>query len=459
MPTEFRFPDPGEGVHEAEIIEVLVSEGDKVEEGQSVAEIESDKATIEIPAPVTGTVKEIRIKPGDVVKVGDVLMVFIEEGESDETGDGVQEEKAPEETPQEEAPAESEKKDREKERKKTEEEKKPKAAETAQIEPKKVEEDKKPKKVKGPVPATPSTRRLARELDVDLSEIEGSGPGGRVTPEDVKAHTEELKKAPEPEKKPKREKEAPSQAAPQLPDFSHWGAVERVALRSIRRATAKRMAQAWENIPHVSHQDVADITELEAFRRENKADVESSGAAALTLTVFALKAAVAALKEHPRFNASLDLEAGEIVLKKYYHIGVAVDTERGLLVPVIRDVDCKSITDLAKELPELAERTRQGETDLQEMTGGTFTITNVGSLGGTGFSPIINFPQVAILGLARARLQPVIEGDLDEFNVVPRLLLPLCMAFDHRVVDGADAARFLREIIVLLENPRRLMMT
>jgi len=471
MPTEFKLPDPGEGIHEAEVIEVLVSEGDKVEEGQSVAVIETDKANTEIPAPVTGTVKEIRIKAGDVVEVGEVLMVFLEEGEGEEapaeekeeTGKATdrKEQKEPKEgqaeakeekgsegreKPETEAP-ESQKEDRQAAKESEAGEKEEKA-----------EREKKRAGGKKPVPATPSTRRLARELNVDLSEVEPSGPGGRVMVEDVKAHAEKQKQAPDAGKKPKKEEPTPGKAAAELPDFSRWGPVERIPFRSIRRTTAKRMTRSWETIPHVSHQDIADITELEAFRQENKTEAEAAGGA-LTLTVFALKAAVAALKVHPRFNASLDLETSEIVLKKYYHIGVAVDTDHGLLVPVIRDVDCKSITDLTRELPEAAERTRRGKTELEEMTGGTFTITNVGPLGGTGFSPIINYPQVAILGLARARLQPVIQGNREDFRVTARLMLPLCMAFDHRVVDGADAARFLGEIVALLENPRKLMMT
>jgi pyruvate dehydrogenase E2 component (dihydrolipoamide acetyltransferase) len=452
MPTAFKLPDPGEGIHEAEVINVLVSEGDKVEEGQSIAEVETDKAATEIPAPVTGMVKEIRIKAGDVVEVGDVLMVFLEEGESEEAEVPAKEDKEPGDADEAETKPEPE----EERKEKREAEPEPEAeAEGGREE---VEEREKPAERKRPVPATPSTRRLARELGVDLSAVEASGPGGRVMPEDVKAYAEKRKEPPEPEEKPKKEKAVPPKAVPRLPDFSQWGPVERIPFRSVRRTTAKRMTLSWENIPHVVHQDIADITELEAFRRENKAEIEASGGA-LTMTVFALKAAVAALKAHPRFNASLDTEAEEIVLKKYYHIGVAVDTDRGLLVPVVHDVDCKSIMDLAKELPELAERTRQGKTELEEMTGGTFTITNVGPLGGTGFSPMINFPQAAILGLARARLQPVVQGDTDQFKIAARLMLPLCMAFDHRMVDGADAARFLSEVISLLENPKRLMMT
>jgi pyruvate dehydrogenase E2 component (dihydrolipoamide acetyltransferase) len=217
------------------------------------------------------------------------------------------------------------------------------------------------------------------------------------------------------------------------------------------------MTLAWSQIPHVTHEDVADVSELEVFRRKHQSEIETQGGK-LTLTMFILKAAVAALKEHPRFNASLDVKKGEIILKNYYHIGVAVDTERGLIVPVVRDVDRKSITELALELYELAERTREGEVERQELAGGTFTITNVGPLGGTGFTPIVNYPQVAILGVAQARLQPVIQGDLDNCQVVPRLMLPLCVGFDHRIADGADAARFLNVIIEVLESPEKLMM-
>jgi pyruvate dehydrogenase E2 component (dihydrolipoamide acetyltransferase) len=202
---------------------------------------------------------------------------------------------------------------------------------------------------------------------------------------------------------------------------------------------------------------VADVTELEEFRRKHQDEIEAEGGK-LTLTMFILKAAVAALKEHPRFNASLDVDKGEIILKNYYHIGVAVATERGLIVPVVRDVDRKSITELALELSDLAERTREGNVEREELSGGAFTITNVGPLGGTGFTPIVNYPQVAILGLAQARLQPVVQGDLDNYQVVPRLMLPLCLGFDHRIADGADAAHFINAIIEALESPEKLMM-
>ena len=429
MPREFKMPDPGEGIHEAEIVEVLVSEGDQVEDGQSILVVETDKAATEIPSPVDGVVLSIPVKVGDVVKVGQVLMTFLEEGEEAEA---IQEERA--------AKQEKERREGKKE---------------TRAEPEEGEEE--------PVPAAPSTRRLARELGVDLRKVTPSGPQGQVTAEDVRAHSEAKPERRPPEKPPAEEagkKEVSRLVQVQvssLPDFSRWGPVEKKPLRSIRRATANRMALAWSQIPHVTHEDVADVTELEEFRRKHQDEIEAEGGK-LTLTMFILKAAVAALKEHPRFNASLDVEKGEIILKNYYHIGVAVATERGLIVPVVRDVDRKSITELALELSELAERTREGNVEREDLAGGTFTITNVGPLGGTSLSPIVNYPQVAILGLAQARLQPVVHGDLDNYQVVARLMLPLCLGFDHRIADGADAAHFINAIIEALESPDKLMM-
>ncbi len=457
MSMELKLPDPGEGIHEAEIVEVLVSEGDTVEEDQAVLTIETDKATTEVPSPVDGTVKEIRVKAGDTVEVGDVLMVF-DTDETEEKEAASEEEGKPEK--KEEAAGEKE----------SEAEEKP----SAEKEKKKAGPAEKPTKGEaepkrdGPVPATPSTRRLARELGVDLHEVPPTGPEGRVTAEDVRAFAEgkepEKEKAAEPseEKAAPEEKREPEKApappeSPELPDFTQWGPVERMPLRSIRKATARQMARAWREIPHVSHQDQADITDLEAFRKKHREEIEDQGGA-LTITVFAMKAAVAALKAQPRFNASLDMAAGEIILKRHYHIGVAVDTERGLIVPVIRDVDRKNIVELSQELKETAERVRNGEIDREDVTGGTFTITNIGSLGGTAFTPIINHPQTAILGLAQARTQPVFREGLEKQEVVPRLILPMLVAFDHRVADGADAARFLNVILQAFEDPERLMM-
>lgn len=233
--------------------------------------------------------------------------------------------------------------------------------------------------------------------------------------------------------------------------------MQRQPLRSIRRAIAKQMAISWSQIPHVSHHDEVDVTELEALRRRRAPEIEAQGGK-LTLTVFAIKAAVAALKKHPFFNASIDVQAEEIILKRYYNVGVATDTEKGLVVPVLQDVDRKNVTEIAVELTALVQRTREGKASVDDMRGGTFTITNVGAIGGTGFSPIINHPEAAILGMGMARLQPKVIGDIESYEIIPRLMMPLVIAFDHRVVDGAEAARFLRMVMALLEDPEKLMM-
>lgn len=474
MPLEFKLPDLGEGIHEGEIVEVLVSVGDPVEDGTLVLLVETDKATTEVPSPVAGVVKEIRVKPGDVVKVGQVMMVFDQADESVEPKEKPSKEDK-KEPPQEGARGETpSRKDRGREEKEREEDRaaEKEKGEAAEEEPseavkrerqKKTESSEKPSQ-EGPVPAAPSTRRLARELGVDLSQVKASGPGGRVMPEDVKAFAEKGKEVEE-------EKEAPSEARKVSPEEKEAAegdeerkkpsmeeeAVERVALRSIRKATARRMALAWSEIPHVTHQDAADITELEAFRQKYKEKIQSQGGA-LSLTVFVLKAVVAALKAFPGFNATIDMESEEILLKKYYHMGVATDTDRGLIVPVLRNVDRKSVTQLALELPQLVQRTREGKIDREDLADGTFTITNIGALGGRAFTPIVNHPQTAILGLAQGRLEPVVRGDLNSYKVVPRLMLPLILGFDHRVVDGADAARFMNTVKEALQDPENLLM-
>lgn len=450
MAQAFRLPDLGEGIHEGEITSVLVSVGDRVSEGQPILEVETDKANVEIPSPFAGTVREVKVKPSDVVKVGAILMVFgdAETAELAVSSGARRKDGAAGEVSVGEGPGAA---------------RGPAPGLT-------------PKREGEPVPASPATRRLARELGVDLRQVPGTGPVGLVTAEDVRAFAagkaqraeaptpspaevpaEQPADIPGPEPSPVEASPTPNGAvtAPPLPDFGRWGSVERVPLRSVRRATAAHMALAWSQIPHVNHQEAVDITKLEAFRRQHVEEIEPLGGK-LTMTVFVLKAAVAALKAFPRFNSSLDVEAQEIVLKHYYHVGVAVDTERGLLVPVVRDVNQKSVTELAVELRKLAERARAGDTPLEEMQGGTFTITNIGALGGTGFAPIINYPQVAILGMGRAQLQPMVMGDEKEYEIVPRLMLPLILAFDHRVLDGADAARFVRRIKESLEDPDHL---
>ena len=426
MANAFKLPDLGEGIHEGEVLAVLVSVGDKVKEGDPILEVETDKAAVEIPSPYTGTVSEIMVKPGDTVKVGDILITF---------GDGevIKEEKKKAEEPSVKKAEKKEEKEGEKEP---------------------------PRKAAGPVPASPATRRLARELGVDLQEVPPTGPGGLVTAEDVRAFAEkgEKKEAAAEAREVKVETPSAEVKIPALPDFSKWGPVERVPLRSVRKATAKQMTIAWSQIPHVHNQDWVDTTKLEAFRKRHKAEIESKGGK-LTLTVFALKAAATALKTYPNFNASIDTASGDIIIKNYFHLGVAVNTENGLIVPVIRDVDRKSITDLAIELNDLVTRTRERKATLEEMQGGTFTITNVGPMGGGFFAPIINYPQVAILGMGTASMQPVVREDGDNgHKIVPRLMMPVVLCIDHRVLDGADAIRFLKVIIDALEDPDELLM-
>lgn len=461
MARTFELPDPGEGVHEAEVVEVHVAPDDRVSESDILLEVETDKAVVEIPAPFSGRIVELLVEKGDDVRVGEGILTWEPgNGDAEASEDGAEEE---------EAAAESERGESERENGREQEEER---------EGESREERRKAPSDSRPVPAAPATRRLARELGVELERVEGSGPEGRVTDKDVRRAADGEEKAPaekeeepvrgeEPEKEdgaPEEEKEPeegekPSDEEPRpgpkgVPDYGdpgEWGPLERQPLRSVRRTTARRMADAWRRIPHVTHVDHADITELEAFRKEHDQAMEGVD---LSLTVFLLKALVATLKEFPRFNARLDEDAGEIVVLGYHHIGVAVDSERGLLVPVLRDVDARSLAELAKELEELARATRNREISRDQMRGGSFTLTNPGPLGGDFFTPIINPPQVAILGLGRAALRPVVrQGEGEEPVVEPRLLLPLCLAFDHRVNDGADAARFTGRLVELLEDP------
>jgi len=460
-----QFQDPGEGIHEAEVVDVLVSVGDTVDEGQNVLVVETDKADFEVHAPFGGTVQEIHVSEGDVIRVGDTLATLgdgasdasdADEGDASDADEG----DASDADEGDGAPAEeasgadgSEESDEAQERPR-----KPRDAKDDGS--RKRRGDGAPDWDEGPIPAAPATRRVARELGVELGEVAPSGEGGRVLTEDVRAHAAGGADRETAERKGREAESADSEggkaltreeapAAEPLPDFERFGPVERRPLRSVRRTIARRMARSWREIPHVTHNDLADVTELEAFRRRHAASVAERGGK-LTLTVFVMKALAGVLSEHPRFNASLDTEAEELVLKRHCHLGVAFDTERGLLVPVVRDVDRKSLTDLAVELRELGERTRAGELSREDMQGGTFTLSNVGPLGGTYFTPIINHPEVAILGLGRATLQPVVRGTLDAPQIEPRLQLPLSLGFDHRVNDGADAARLTNDLVRVL---------
>jgi pyruvate dehydrogenase E2 component (dihydrolipoamide acetyltransferase) len=431
MARSFLLPDLGEGLTEAEIRRVLVREGDLVREDAPLLEVETDKATVEIPSPMGGRVDKIHVQPGDTVKVGQVLITFAD-GTAAPPPPAVPR-VAPPMVALEPAPSPA------------------------------PPLDASPARRDGPVPATPATRRLARELGVDLRTVAASGPGGRVTDDDVRTAAG-TRPAAAPESAPGGARAAgPMPAArplarvgvqpPPLPRFEQWGPVERQPLSHLRRTIAERMTLAATLIPHVTHLDRADITDLDALIRRNL-DAGRARGVTLTLTSFLLKAAALALGEHPQFNASLDAEAGELIVKRYVHLGVAVAAERGLIVPVIRDVDRKPLLEVQRELGALAQRVREGKATLEDLRGGTFTITNIGALGGTGAIPIINYPEVAILGVARAREEPVVRDGA----IVPRLLLPISLTFDHRVADGADGARFASAIVRRLEHPDELLL-
>jgi pyruvate dehydrogenase E2 component (dihydrolipoamide acetyltransferase) len=441
MPIEIKLPELGENLSGGDVLDVKVKAGDSVTAGQTLLEVEAEKSTVEVPAPIAGKIAQLMIKKGQSIKVGETLFLMDEAGGS--AAKGPAKESAPAAKPEAAAPA-----------KPTEEKPAKSAVEAA---PAVKQQEKAPEATNNHVapppvanrlvdgkvvPAGPATRRLARELGIDLALVTSTGTHGRVTQDDVKNFVKELASG---SRGPGR-----AAAAPTLPDFSKWGAVERQPLEGVRKRTAEQMALAWSLIPHVTQNDLADITELEAFRKQQ----DTNKAIRLTVTAFAMKAAAVALQQFPQFNSSLDLAGNQLIRKRYYHIGVAVDTERGLLVPVFRDVDKKSVHELAQELSVVADKARQKKIGLEDMRGGTFTITNLGGIGGTSFTPIVNWPEVAILGISRGRLQPVYRDG----QLVPRLMLPLSLSYDHRVIDGADAARFTRRIAEMLENPLLMLL-
>jgi pyruvate dehydrogenase E2 component (dihydrolipoamide acetyltransferase) len=442
---EFKLPELGENISQGDLVRLMIAPGAKVSEGQPIMELETDKAVVEVPSSVSGVVKEVKVKEGEKIKVGQVI--FTLEGGAPATqaarprstpvehvsgqhgarlafqaairAEGKTEEQAlPPDQPQHTVPSFSM---------------------PAQL-----------GKVAGteqrqPVPAAPHVRRLAREVGVDIYEVKGTGPGGRISEDDVKAHAKALLSGVASAAATPR---AGHFAQPHLPDFAKWGKIERVSMRGVRRKTAEHLAEAWNTIPHVTQHDRADITELEQLRARFAPKAEEAGGK-MTVTAIALKVCAAALKVFPQFNASIDIEKEEIVYKQYIHIGVAADTDRGLLVPVIRDVEKKNIVELAVELSQLSKKAREKKLTSADMEGGTFTITNLGGIGGAGFTPIVNFPEVAILGLSRSRIEPEwINGKFE-----PRLILPLSLSYDHRLIDGADAARFLRWISEAFEQP------
>jgi pyruvate dehydrogenase E2 component (dihydrolipoamide acetyltransferase) len=442
--TEFKLPELGENISQGDLVRLMISPGTKVSEGQPVMELETDKAVIEVPSSISGVVKEVRVKQGEKITVGQVIFTL--------EGAAAPQAERPRHAPVEhvsgqqgarlafQAAIQAEGK--------TEEQALPpdqpqpilpSFAMPAQLE--KVAGTERG----GPIPAAPHVRRLAREIGIDIHEVKGTGPGGRISEDDVKAHSKALLASVAAAAQAPR---GPQFAQPELPDFTKWGKVERVSIRGVRRKTAEHLWQAWTTVPHVTQNDKADITELEQLRARFAPKAQEAGGK-MTVTAIALKVCSSALKIFPQFNASIDLAKDEIVYKQYINIGVAVDTDRGLLVPVIRDVDKKNIVELATELTQLSKKAREKKLTLAEMEGGTFTITNLGGIGGTGFSPIVNYPEVAILGLSRSSTEPVwLNGKFE-----PRLVLPLSLSYDHRLIDGADAARFLRWIAEAFEQP------
>ncbi len=438
--TEFKLPELGENIHQGDLVRLMISPGAIISEGQPVMELETDKAVVEVPSPVSGMVKDVLVAQGDKIKVGQVVFT-LEPGATSQPH--AQQPSRADESHQHEQQAfqaaiQSEGR--------TEEEAlppdQPRTAPVATFSMPLDLDRAAGVEHRGPVPAAPHVRRLARELGVDIHNVPGTGPGGRISEDDVKAYTKTLLAS------GTGTAAATHLKQPALPDFSKWGKIERVSMRGVRRKTAEHMWEAWNAIPHVTQNDKADITELEQLRtRFGPKAVEAGGK--MTVTAIALKVCASALKIFPQFNASIDMEKEEIVYKQFINIGVAVDTDRGLLVPVIRDVDKKNIVELAAELTQLSKKARDKKLAPTDMEGGTFTITNLGGIGGTGFSPIVNYPEVAILGLSRSSLEPVwMNGKFE-----PRMVIPLSLSYDHRLIDGADAARFLRWIAEAFEQP------
>ncbi len=442
---EFKLPELGENISQGDLVRLMVSAGTKVSEGQPVMELETDKAVVEVPSSVTGMVKDVKVKEGEKIKVGQVI--FTLEGAAAAVAPA-RPRNAPVEHVSGQHGARLAFQAAIRAEGKTEEQALP--PDQPQQVPAQFSMPAQLGKVAGTehrqaIPAAPHVRRLARELGVDIYEVKGSGPGGRISEENVKAYAKSLLSAATSAAATPR---AGHFAQPQLPDFGKWGDIERVSMRGVRRKTAEHLAEAWNTIPHVTQHDRADITELEQLRARFAPKAEEAGGK-MTVTAIALKVCAAALKVFPQFNASIDIEKEEIVYKQYISIGVAADTDRGLLVPVIRDVDKKNIVELAVELSQLSKKAREKKLASGDMEGGTFTITNLGGIGGVGFTPIVNYPEVAILGLSRSRIEPEwINGKFE-----PRLILPLSLSYDHRLIDGADAARFLRWIAEAFEQP------
>ena len=457
--TEFEVPELGENVAGGDVTRIMVKVGDTIAREQPVIELETDKATIEVPSSVAGVVKEIKVKQGDKIKVGAVVLTVDDAGGESAKAEEPREEKEQEKEKAAPAPAPAAAANRAEAKPQTDNVKP--QADTAKQQPDKVVSMARPQrqqqepapappppKDRGPAaPAAPSVRKLAREVGVEINDVQGSGPQGRISQDDVKEHARRILSSVGSSGADAARGARPALATP-LPDFSKWGEVERQAMSNIRRKTAEHLSHAWNAIPHVTQCEKADITALEVLRKKYAGEVEKQEGK-LTVTAILVKVLAAAVKQFPQFNSSVDMASQEIVFKKYVNVGVAVDTDRGLLVPVIRNADQKNITQIAVEVQQAAVKARDRKLSLEDMSGGGISISNLGGIGGTYFTPIVNWPEVAILGVSRGHQEPVWNGNAFE----PRLMLPLSLSYDHRVIDGADAMRFLRWVADALEQP------
>ena len=425
--VEFKVPELGENIETADVLSVLVKKGDSVQQDQSLLEIETDKATIEVPSNVAGKIAEVLIKEGDKAKVGQTIFKI-------ETSNS-QEQKTKSEAPKEKEPEPPKPQTDEEIRQKGE-------VEVYQS----VETEKQPPIMRGAAPAAPSVRKLARELGVNINRVRGTGPAGRISENDVKAHVKKLNLE-------KSSGTGIGIKAESLPDFTKFGDISREPMSKIRTVTADHLSYAWATIPHVTQFDKADITLLEQVRKGYNPEVEKAGGK-LTITSILIKVIAAGMKAFPKFNSSIDMDKKEIIYKRYYNVGIAVDTENGLIVPVIKNVDKKNLTELSVEMGQLAEKARNRKISLDDLQGAGMTITNLGGIGGTSFTPIVNSPEVAILGVSRGSYEPVYVDN----GFKPKLMLPLSLSYDHRIIDGADAARFLRWVCEALEQPMKILL-
>ncbi len=437
MAVEVRLPEIGENIDSGQIVKLLTKVGDVVARDQALLELETGKASVEVPSPAAGRVASVLVEEGTTVKVGQVLLTL----EASEAAHGAAA------APAREAPAPESPALRTQPAAPLAQEAPPPPVSQPPPAPLPAEPPSEVPALTAPAPASaravaaPHVRQFAREIGINLGAVQGTGPAARISVEDVKRHAREGRAG------PAGTGLAPTAAAP-LPDFSRYGPVEREPFTAVRQATAQQMGAAWSTVPHVMLEAEADATELEAFRQKYRAKAEAQGGK-LTVTAILVKAAAGALKDFPRFNASPDLARKEMVLKKYVNIGVAANTPRGLLVPVLREVDKKTLLEVAGELDQLAQKARAGKLSLSEMAGGNFTVTNLGGMGVGHFTAVINAPEVAILAIGRAEVRPVYRNDTFE----PRLKLPLSLSIDHRVLDGADGARFLARIVEAVEAP------